>query len=59
VGVKEMCNEGKNVVVISSVGNSNRETPEALYYPAAYPTVIGVGSVNKRGYRIFPKEMNL
>lgn len=41
--------EEKNVVVISSVGNSNQENPEVLYYPAAYPTVIGVGSVNKRG----------
>lgn len=41
--------EEKNVVVISSVGNSNVENPDVLYYPAAYPTVIGVGSVNKRG----------
>jgi minor extracellular protease Epr len=41
--------EEKDVVVISSVGNSNKEKPELLYYPAAYPTVIGVGSVNKWG----------
>lgn len=41
--------EEKNAVVISSVGNSNGENPEALYYPAAYPTVLGVGSVNKWG----------
>lgn len=41
--------EEKNAVVISSVGNRTLEGQGCLYYPAAYPTVIGVGSVNKRG----------
>ncbi len=41
--------EEKNVVVISSVGNTNKKSPDSLYYPASYPTVIGVGSVNKKG----------
>jgi len=41
--------EEKNAVIISSVGNKNAKNPDTLYYPAAYPTVIGVGSVNKNG----------
>jgi subtilisin family serine protease len=41
--------EEKNVVIVSSVGNDNQNNPQALYYPAAYPTVIGVGSVSQRG----------
>ncbi len=41
--------EEKNVLVIASVGNSQKENPNALYYPAAYSAVIGVGSVNSRG----------
>jgi len=41
--------EEKNAVIISSVGNKNVKSPDSLYYPAAYPTVIGVGSVNKNG----------
>lgn len=41
--------EEKNAVVISSVGNKNVKNPDCLYFPAAYPTVIGVGSVNKKG----------
>ncbi len=38
--------ESKGVVVVSSVGNDNLNMPEAAYYPASYPTVIGVGSAN-------------
>jgi len=41
--------EEKNVVIVSSVGNKNMRDSDLLYYPAAYPTVIGVGSVNKYG----------
>lgn len=40
--------EEKNALIISSVGNRNVENPDCLYYPAAYPTVIGVGSVSKK-----------
>ncbi len=36
----------KDVIIISSVGNSGNIYPEAVYYPAAYNGVIGVGSVN-------------
>ena len=39
--------EEKNILVVSSVGNSNCSSPEDIYYPAAYETVIGVGSVNE------------
>lgn len=39
--------EEKGVIVISAVGNRNQSEPEAVYYPAAYETVIGVGSVNR------------
>jgi len=41
--------EEKNVVIISPVGNKNAGNTDILYYPAAYPTVIGIGSVNKYG----------
>ncbi len=41
--------EEKSSVVISAVGNENKTKPKDLYYPAAYSTVIGVGSVNKKG----------
>lgn len=41
--------EEKNAVIVSSVGNNHDDNPEVLYYPAAYPTVIGVGSVNQWG----------
>lgn len=41
--------EEKNAVIISSVGNKNIKDSDSLYFPAAYPTVIGVGSVNKNG----------
>lgn len=39
--------EEKNILVVSSVGNSNRSSPEEIYYPAAYETVVGVGSINE------------
>ncbi len=41
--------ESKNVVVVASAGNINPDNTECVCYPAAYPTVIGVGSVNKKG----------
>jgi len=40
--------EEKNVIVVSAVGNSNRSSPNAIYYPAAYETVIGVGAANEK-----------
>ncbi len=36
----------KGSVIVSSVGNSGILFPDALYYPAAFDEVIGVGSVN-------------
>lgn len=39
--------EERGVLVISAVGNCNQYAPEKIFYPAAYDTVIGVGSVNK------------
>ena len=41
--------EEKGVIIISAVGNSNQGAPERVFYPAAYETVIGVGSVNSEG----------
>lgn len=39
--------EEKGAIVVSAVGNSNRFAPDQVYYPAAYDTVVGVGSINK------------
>lgn len=39
--------EKNGAVVVSSVGNSNNEKTENIYYPAAYDTVIGVGAIRK------------
>lgn len=41
--------EKMGVIVISAVGNDNQKAPERVFYPAAYETVVGVGSVNKQG----------
>ncbi len=41
--------EDQGVVVVASVGNTNRTTPELSYYPASYDTVIGVGALRKDG----------
>ncbi len=41
--------ERKGAIIISAVGNSNAGAPEKVFYPAAYETVIGVGSVNSEG----------
>ncbi|MBR6223176.1 MAG: S8 family serine peptidase [Lachnospiraceae bacterium] len=38
--------EEKGRVVVAPVGNSNEEAPDNIYYPAAYDTVIGVGSLD-------------
>lgn len=40
--------EEKNVLVISSVGNTNRSSPKDIYYPAAYDTVVGVGAADEK-----------
>lgn len=40
--------EKKSVLVVSSVGNTNRSSPEDIYYPAAYETVVGVGAANDK-----------
>lgn len=41
--------EEQGVVVVSAVGNDNRNYPERIYYPAAYDTVLGVGALNEKG----------
>lgn len=38
--------EEQGAVVVAAVGNSNLYAPEQVFYPAAYSTVVGVGSVN-------------
>lgn len=39
--------EKMGVIIIAAAGNSNQFAPDKKYYPAAYETVVGVGSVNK------------
>jgi subtilisin family serine protease len=41
--------EEKGVIIISSVGNDNKNCPENIYYPAAYDTVLGVSALKKNG----------
>lgn len=41
--------EKNGVIVISAVGNSHQNMPERVFYPAAFETVVGVGSVNNLG----------
>jgi len=38
--------EEKGAIVVSAVGNTNSYAPNVVYYPAAYDTVVGVGSIN-------------
>ena len=38
-----------NVLVVASVGNDYKEGNPTTYYPAAYETVLAVGSTNKDG----------
>lgn len=40
--------EEKGVLVVASAGNDYAEGGEFTYYPAAYETVLSVGSVNKK-----------
>ena len=39
--------EEKGSLVVASVGNDYADYGEIKYYPAAYPTVLAVGSINK------------
>jgi len=50
--------EEKNAIVVSAVGNSNRSSPEAVYYPAAYETVIGVGAANEKNEAAYFSQRN-
>jgi subtilisin family serine protease len=47
--------ERKGVTVVSAVGNTSGTT---LYYPAAYDTVIGVGSVDRNGRKYYRSSSN-
>ena len=40
--------EEKGVLVVASAGNDYARDGEFMYYPAAYETVLSVGSVNKK-----------
>ena len=44
--------EENNVLVVASVGNDYADYGTTKYYPAAYDTVLAVGSVNKKGTEI-------
>lgn len=50
--------EEKNAIVISSVGNANHSSPEDVYYPSAYETVIGVGSVDEKNEVAYFSQRN-
>lgn len=39
--------EEKGAILVSAAGNDNSSAPDELFYPAAYETVVGVGSVNE------------
>lgn len=41
--------EEKGAVLISSVGNDNKNYPHNVYYPAAYDTVLGVSALKRDG----------
>lgn len=49
--LKDACDyaEKKGVVIVSAVGNDYQTSPQSIYYPAAYDTVIGVGAINSSG----------
>lgn len=47
--------QGKGNVLVASVGN---DSGTMLSYPAAYPGVIGVGSVNKKGEKAHDSQYN-
>jgi len=48
----------KGVVVVASVGNSHSDSgPDPTPYPAAYPGVIGVGSIDSTGQRSSTSEV--
>jgi subtilisin family serine protease len=49
--LKDACDyaEEKGVVIVSAVGNDHQSAPQNIYYPAAYDTVIGVGSIDAKG----------
>ncbi len=51
--------EKKGAVLISAVGNANAEEPDKIYYPAAYSTVIGVGSSNGTHIAEFSQRNNV
>ncbi len=54
----EYCRQ-HNVVVISPIGNLHSGTPgETVYYPAAYPSTIAVGGIEKieTGFQIWEKS---
>jgi membrane-anchored mycosin MYCP len=56
VAVADAVNHG--VLVVASVGNSHNATgPDPTPYPAAYPGVIGVGSVDATGARSAESEV--
>ena len=44
--------EEKGVLVVASVGNDYAETHRIKYFPAAYPTVFAVGSLNTEESKI-------
>lgn len=46
--------EEKGVVVVSALGNDNQNYPDREYYPALYPTVIGVGAAEntEEGFKV-------
>lgn len=44
--------EDNDVVVVASAGNDYKDFGPAKYYPAAYETVLAVGSINKSATKI-------
>ncbi len=44
--------EEKGVLIVASAGNDYKENPGQIYYPAAYETVLAVGSLTSDGAAI-------
>lgn len=47
---------GRGALILSAVGNDNLTDPAAVYYPAAYDGVIGVGAASGEGPAAFSQR---
>ncbi|WP_344315464.1 type VII secretion-associated serine protease mycosin [Fodinicola feengrottensis] len=43
--------QSRDALIVAAVGNGQAQTPDAISFPAAYPGVLGVGSIDINGAR--------